>query len=84
MSTIKLTSLDLFILIYIFKLLNIIFIKPAVITHCTVTCSLLQVALLHLSVSTYGVIGQFCRPYFIVWPAKFPLTLTSFLSRTPD
>ena len=36
--------------------------------------------LLHLSVSTRGVIGQFCGPYFTVRPTKFE----SFLSRTPD
>ena len=29
-------------------------------------------ALLYLSVSTQGVIGQFCGSYFTVWPVPFP------------
>ena len=36
--------------------------------------------LLHLSVSTSAVIGQFCRPYFTVWPANFE----NFFFRAPN
>ena len=42
-----------------------------------------QITILYFSVSMRSVIGQFCGPYFTVWPAKFPLTSTSFLSRAP-
>ena len=39
-----------------------------------------NVQLLYLSVSTCAVIGQFCRPYFTVWPANFE----NFFFRAPD
>ena len=38
-----------------------------------------KLVLLYLSVSTRGVIGQFCGPYFIIAPAKFESC--SFLAR---
>ena len=39
------------------------------------------ITLLFLSVSTPGVFGQFCGPYFTLRPAKFELQLISFPAR---
>ena len=45
---------------------------------------LIVVLLLYLSVSMCAVIGQFCWPYFSVWPAKFESFLSARLINLRD